>query len=58
MPQFVFAAAIGGSSGEAVLKPADIGANPLVVPVSECISAVEKLTGEPPENDPLCSPGG
>jgi len=58
MPQFVFAAAIGGSSGEAVLKPADIGANPLVVPVSECVSAVEKLTGEAPENDPLCSPGG
>ena len=58
MPQFVFSAAIGGSSDETVLTPADIGANPLVVPVSECISAVKKLTGDEPENDPVCSPGG
>ncbi|HYH61373.1 MAG TPA: LCP family protein [Solirubrobacterales bacterium] len=58
MPQFVFAAAIGGSSDSAVLKPVDIGANPLVVPVEECIKAVRKLTGDAPENDPLCSPVG
>jgi len=58
MPQFVFAAAIGGSSDSAVLKPADIGANPLFVPVEECVKAVRKLTGEAPENDPLCSPVG
>lgn len=58
MPQFVFAAAIGGSSGSAVLKPLDIGANPLVVPLEQCIKAVRKLTGEAPENDPLCSPVG
>ncbi|MEJ7875106.1 MAG: LCP family protein [Solirubrobacterales bacterium] len=58
MPQFVFAAAIGGSSDSAVLKPADIGANPLIVPLSECVSAVKKLTGDEPENDPVCSPGG
>ncbi len=58
MPQFVFAAAIGGSSDEAVLKPVDIGADPLVVPVSECVSAVRKLTGDAPETGPVCSPGG
>ena len=58
MPQFVFAAAIGGSSKSAVLEPVDIGGNPLIVPVEECISAVKKLTGDEPENDPLCSPAG
>jgi LCP family protein required for cell wall assembly len=58
MPQFVFAAAIGGSSKSAVLEPVDIGGNPLIVPVEECISAVRKLTGDAPENDPLCSPAG
>jgi LCP family protein required for cell wall assembly len=58
MPQFVFAAAIGGSSDSAVLKPVDIGGNPLIVPQEECVKAVRKLTGDPPENDPLCSPVG
>ena len=58
MPQFVLAAAIGGSSDSAVLKPVDIGGNPLIVPVEECISAVKKLTGDAPENDPVCSPAG
>ena len=58
MPQFVFAAAIGGDSSSEVLQPVDIGGNPLIVPVEECISAVKKLTGEPPENDPVCSPVG
>jgi LCP family protein required for cell wall assembly len=58
MPQFVFAAAIGGDSGSDVLQPLDIGGNPLIVPVEECISAVKKLTGDEPENDPLCSPAG
>ena len=56
MPQFVFAAAIGGSSDTAVLEPADVSANPLIVPVENCIEAVRKLTGDPPENDPVCSP--
>jgi LCP family protein required for cell wall assembly len=56
MPQFVFAAAIGGSSDTAVLEPADVSANPLIVPVENCIEAVRKLTGDPPENDPACSP--
>ena len=41
-----------------MLKPVDIGANPLIVPVEECIRAVKKLTGDEPENDPLCSPAG
>ena len=58
MPQFVFAAGIGGSSDTEVLEPADESANPLFVPVENCIEAVRKLTGDPPENDPLCSPTG
>ena len=57
MPQFVFAAAIGGSSETAVLEPENVAANPLIVPVENCIEAVRKLTGDPPENDPVCSPG-
>jgi LCP family protein required for cell wall assembly len=58
MPQFIFAAAIGGSSDTEVLEPVDVAANPLIVPVENCIQAVRKLTGEPPENDPVCSPTG
>jgi LCP family protein required for cell wall assembly len=57
MPQFVFAAAIGGSSDTEVLEPVDPGANPLFVPVENCIEAVRKLTGDAPERDPVCSPG-
>ena len=57
MPQFVFAAAIGGSSDTAILEPQDVSANPLFVPVENCIEAVRKLTGNAPERDPLCSPG-
>ncbi len=58
MPQLVFAAAIGGSSDTSVLKPADIGANPLLVPHANCVKAVKALTGSEPDDDPLCSPGG
>jgi LCP family protein required for cell wall assembly len=58
MPQFVFSAAIGGSSDTEVLEPENVAANPLFVPVENCIEAVRKLTGEPPENDPVCSPTG
>lgn len=58
MPQFVFAAAIGGSSDTAVLEPENVGVDPLVVPVENCIEAVRKLTGERPDEDPLCSPAG
>jgi LCP family protein required for cell wall assembly len=57
MPQFVFAAAIGGSSDTAVLEPENVAANPLIVPVENCIEAVRELTGDTPENDPVCSPG-
>ena len=58
MPQLVLAAAIGGSSDTEVLKPSGAGPNgSLIVPVANCIKAVQKLTGDPPENDPLCSPG-
>jgi LCP family protein required for cell wall assembly len=58
MPQFVFAAAIGGSSDTAVLEPLDVAANPLIVPVENCVEAVRTLTGEPPSSDPVCSPAG
>lgn len=58
MPQFVFAAAIGGSSDTEVLEPVDVGANPLIVPVENCIKAVRQLTGDAPERDPVCSPAG
>ena len=58
MPQFVLAAAIGGSSDTEVLEPENVAANPLIVPVENCIEAVRTLTGEPPENDPVCSPAG
>lgn len=56
MPQFVFAAAIGGDSKTSVLEPADPGANPLFVPVENCVRAVRQLTGERPDDPPLCSP--
>ena len=56
MPQFVFAAAIGGSSDELVLEPSGTSGSNLIVPVEECIRAVKKLTGDEPENDPICSP--
>ena len=56
MPQFVFAAAIGGGSDTEVLAPVDPGANPLVVPVENCVEAVRKLTGDPPDDEPVCSP--
>jgi hypothetical protein len=58
MPQFVMAAAIGGSSDAIVLKPIDVGASDLVIPVPQCVKAVKKLTGDAPENDPVCSPVG
>ena len=56
MPQFVFAAAIGGSSDELVLEPSGSSGSNLIVPVEECVRAVKKLTGEAPEKDPICSP--
>lgn len=59
MPQLALAAAIGGSSETAVLKPGGAGpAGSLLVPVENCVKAVEKLTGERPESQPTCSPAG
>jgi LCP family protein required for cell wall assembly len=59
MPQLALAAAIGGSSETEVLKPSGAGpGGSLIVPVESCVKAVEKLTGERPDRDPLCSPAG
>jgi LCP family protein required for cell wall assembly len=59
MPQLALAAAIGGSSETEVLKPSGAGpGGSLIVPVESCVKAVEKLTGERPEREPLCSPTG
>jgi LCP family protein required for cell wall assembly len=57
LPQLVFSAAISGSSGSDVLKPAstDFAGN-LVVSHSECVRAVTKFLGHAPPNDPACSP--
>ena len=59
MPQLALAAAIGGSSKSAVLEPSGSGpAGSLFVPAENCVRAVEQLTGEPPDRQPLCSPAG
>jgi LCP family protein required for cell wall assembly len=58
MPQFVLAAAIGGDSEDLVLEPTGSSGGNLIVPVENCIEAVRKLTGEAPEDDPVCSPAG
>ena len=59
MPQLALAAVIGGSSETEVLKPSGAGpGGSLFVPVENCVKAVEKLTGERPDSDPLCSPAG
>lgn len=56
MPQFVFAAAIGGDSKSVVLEPTGTSGSNLVVPVENCVKAVRKLLGEPPDTTPACSP--
>ena len=59
MPQLVFAAVIGGSSED--VRPQAERASARRQPDRagrECIRAVKKLTGDAPENDPLCSPVG
>ena len=59
MPQLALAAAIGGSSETEVLKPSGPGpSGSLFVPAENCVKAVEKLTGEKPDDPPLCSPSG
>ena len=57
MPQLVFAAGIGFSSGSDVLKPASTtAAGNLVIPQSECQRAVKKFLGGSPPHSPACSP--
>jgi LCP family protein required for cell wall assembly len=59
MPQLMFAAVIGGSSGTDVLKPS--GTTPagnLVIPADECQRAVKRFLGSDPPRTPVCSPPG
>jgi LCP family protein required for cell wall assembly len=57
MPQLVFAAAIGFSSGTDVLKPASTtAAGNLIIPQGECQRAVKKFLGGDPPHTPQCSP--
>ena len=57
LPQLVFSAAISGSSGSDVLKPASTdAAGNLVVSHSECVRAVNQFLGHAPPTDPACSP--
>jgi LCP family protein required for cell wall assembly len=57
MPQLVFAAVIGFSSGTDVLEPASTtAAGNLVIPEDECQQAVKKFLGEDPPHTPDCSP--
>jgi len=59
MPQLAMAAVIGGSSDTVVLKPSGPGpSGSLVVSVEKCIKAVRRLTGDEPDNQPVCSPAG
>jgi LCP family protein required for cell wall assembly len=59
MPQLPLASAVGGDSDPAILKPSGPGPlGSLLVPVSECQQAVEKLLGGPPPRTPACSPTG
>jgi len=57
MPQLMFAAVIGGSSGTDVLKPSGTTtAGNLIIPPDECQRAVKKLLGGDPPHTPVCSP--
>jgi LCP family protein required for cell wall assembly len=57
MPQLVFAAAIGFSSGTDTLKPTSTtAAGNLIIPQSECQRAVKKFLGGSPPHTPACSP--
>ena len=57
LPQLVFSAAISGSSGSDVLKPASTdAAGNLVVSHAECVRAVTKFLGHAPPKSPACSP--
>ncbi len=55
MPQLVFAAAIGGNDGSAVLRPATTtAAGNLVISPDECLRAAEEFLGGDPPRDPNC----
>jgi LCP family protein required for cell wall assembly len=57
MPQLVFAAIIGFSSGNDVLKPSSTtAAGNLIIPPSECERAVKRFLGKNPPRTPACSP--
>jgi len=57
LPQLVFSAAISGSAGTDVVKPASTdAAGNLVVAHSECLRAVKKFLGGNPPRNPACSP--
>ena len=58
MPQLPIAAAIGGDEEPEVLEPSAAGpGSSLLVPLSECERAVEKLLGGDGDRTPTCSPG-
>jgi len=57
MPQLVFAAAIGFSSGTDTLKPSSTtNAGNLIISQAECQRAVKKFLGGSPPHTPACSP--
>ncbi len=58
MPQLPIAAALGGDQDPEVLEPSAVGpGSSLLVPLSECERAVEKLLGGDGDRTPTCSPG-
>jgi LCP family protein required for cell wall assembly len=58
MPQLALAAAIGGSSESEVLKPTGSGPGGSLLFSSEsCAKGVKALTGDAPDELPMCSPG-
>jgi LCP family protein required for cell wall assembly len=57
MPQLVLSAAVGGDSDPKLLEP--VGPGPggsLIIPLEECEEAAEEFLGDPPPNQPACSP--
>ena len=56
LSQLAIAAVFGGGKTN-VLKPSAPGpGGSLIIPQSECLRGVEKLTGRPPSSEPSCSP--
>ena len=57
LPQLAMAAAIGGDSGTAILKPSgSTGDGALVIEGRQCEKAVEDFLGEKGPRQPACSP--